>query len=103
MRRIGYETAGEADLAEFVHVPPGARGESGVFGSGEHQVRVALIEYPNPRYVRPHLSDVQERVRVLPSAREAVLAHERWIVHVMAADLATAELTRSRIAEALFW
>lgn len=103
MRRVGFVEAGPEDLAAFVHLPPGAEGQAGVFGEGDRAVRVALIAYPNPRYVAPHLSDVQERVRVLPNPREAAVAHDRFIVHVMAVDRATADEVAGRIAETLGW
>lgn len=103
MRRAGFVEASPADLADFVHVPPGAEGQAGVFGEGERSVRVALIAYPNPRYVAPHLSDVQERARVLPDAREAAVASGRMIVHVMAVDGATAREVADRIAAVLGW
>ena len=103
MRQAGYDRASEASLADFVHVPPGAEGEAGVFGEGERAVRVAMIAYPNPRYVRPHVTDVQERIRVLPNPREAVLHHHRWVVHLMAVDKETADETAERLREVLGW
>ncbi|MFT6395565.1 MAG: hypothetical protein ACJAYU_000307 [Bradymonadia bacterium] len=103
MRQAGFERASEADLADFVHLPPGAEGEAGVFGEGNRAVRIALISYPNPRYVRPHVTDVQERIRVLPNPREAVLHHHRWVVHLMAVDRATADDTAERIRTVLGW
>ena len=103
MRQAGFERASEADLADFVHVPPGAEGEAGVFGEGDRAVRVALIAYPNPRYVRPHVTDVLERIRVLPNPREAVLYHHRWVVHLMAVDRATADETAARLLGVLRW
>ncbi len=103
MRQAGFERASAADLAEFVHLPPGAEGEAGVFGEGERAVRIALIAYPNPRYVRPHVTDVRERIRVLPNPREAVLHHHRWVVHLMAVDRATADEAAERIRNVLAW
>lgn len=103
MRQAGFERASQADLADFVHLPPGAEGEAGVFGEGERAVRIALIAYPNPRYVRPHVTDVQERIRVLPNPREAVLHHHRWVVHLMAVDRATADESARRIQAVLGW
>ncbi len=93
----------EADLAEFVHLPPGAEGTAGAFGGGAAQVRVAVVGYPNPRYAAPHVSDIRERVRVIPSAREAVATHGRWVIHVLAVDRATAEDVRDRLVEFLGW
>lgn len=103
MRRIGYAEASEADLDAFAHLPPGATGDAGTFGSGEATVRVALIAYPNARYVAPHLNDVHERERVLPSPREAAVAHDRWILHVMARDHASARAVADAAADALGW
>jgi hypothetical protein len=103
MRQIGFDDASEADLAEFVHLPPGAEGTAGAFGGGAAQVRVALVGYPNPRYAAPHVSDIRERVRVIPSARESVATHGRWVIHVLAVDRATAEDVRDRLVEVLGW
>ncbi len=103
MRQIGFDDASEADLAEFVHLPPGAEGTAGAFGGGAAQVRVAVVGYPNPRYAAPHVSDIRERVRVIPSAREAVATHGRWVIHVLAVDRATAEDVRDRLVEFLGW
>ena len=103
MRRIGFIEADSADLTEFAHLPPGAEGQAGAFGEGERVVRVASIAYPNPRYVAPHLTDVRERIRVLPNPREAVLAQDRWIIHIMARDLDTANEVRDGLAATLGW
>lgn len=103
MRRIGYAEASEADLDAFAHLPPGATGDAGAFGSGDATVRAALIAYPNARYVAPHLNDVRERERVLPSPREAAVAHDRWIFHVMARDHDTAREVANAAADALGW
>lgn len=103
MRQAGYDRASEANLADFVHVPPGAEGEAGTFGEGQNAVRVALIAYPNPRYVRPHVTDVRERTRVLAEAREAVLFHHRWVVHIVAVDHERVEEAEERIRRVLGW
>lgn len=103
MRQAGYEHASEAALSDFVHVPPGAEGEAGTFGEGANAVRVALIAYPNPRYVRPHVTDVLERARVLEEARETVLSHHRWVVHIVAVDRERADDAAARLARVLGW
>lgn len=103
MRRVGYVEADSADLADFVHLPPGATGQAGAFGHDEETVRVALISYPNSRYARPHFVDVQTRVNVLPNPREAALVNGRYLVHIMARDLDTANRVRDQIAETLQW
>lgn len=103
MRGIGYTDASPASLDEFVHLPPGAEGEAGTFGSGERTVRVALIGYPNRHYARPHVTDVAERNRVLPAPREAIVSNGRWVVHVAAADRESAEAVVERVREALDW
>jgi len=103
MRRAGYTDAADADLAEFVHVPPGAEGEAGSFGDGEGEARVAFVRYPNDRYARPHVTDVAERRRILPELGEAIVAEGRFVAHVRAVDRVTADAVANRIADSLGW
>lgn len=103
MRAIGFADAMPADLADFVHVPPGAEGEAGSFGGSEGEVRVALVRYPNPRYARPHRTDVEERRRVVPDLGEAVAQQGRFVVHVRAAQRSRADQVVAAIVEELGW
>lgn len=103
MRAIGYADAQPSDLAEFVPVPPGATGEAGNFGDGEREVSVALLRYPNPRYARPHVTDVQERRLVLPATGEAVISDGRFVIHIMATNRETADAVASALASELDW
>lgn len=103
MRRVGYTDASEADLAEFVHLPPGADGEAGSFGDGAGEARVAFVRYPNPRYARPHVTDIMERRRLLPELGEAIVSDGRYVAHVRAANRATADAVADRIADSLAW
>ncbi len=103
MRAIGFADAVPADLADFVHVPPGAEGEAGSFGGSDGEVRVALVRYPNPRYARPHRTDVEERRRVVPDLGEAVAQQGRFVVHVRAAQRSRADAVVAAIVEELGW
>lgn len=103
MRDLGYDDPSEAQLAEFVPVPPGATGEAGVFGRGEQTVRVALLRYPNARFAGPHIRDLEERRALLPGGGEAVLARDRFVVHVEALDRAGADALVERLRERLGW
>jgi hypothetical protein len=103
MRRAGYTDASQADLAEFVHLPPGADGEAGSFGDGQGEARVAFVRYANERYARPHVTDVLERRRILPGLGEAVASDGRYVIHVRAVDRVTADAIAARIADSLGW
>ncbi len=103
MRELGYTSAEEIDLAEFVHAPPAAHAEAGSFGNGAQQVRVALVIYPNDRYAAPHFNDVRERLAVVPELGEAVLMHDTAVIHIRAVDRQTALQTRDALASALSW
>ncbi|MCB9506927.1 MAG: hypothetical protein H6698_04345 [Myxococcales bacterium] len=103
MARVGFDPDGAAALDDFVHLPPGATGESGEFRRGTDTVRVALIRYPNPRFAAPHVTDIDERRRVLPHPHEAVASRDRFVVHVVARDLATADAVARDVSVALGW
>jgi hypothetical protein len=103
MRRAGFTPAGEADVAEFVPVPPGATAEAGSFVAGERTVRVVVVAYPNPRYARPHVTDVLERRRLVPSAGDAVLSRGPVVVQVHGATRADADETAAALQRLLEW
>lgn len=103
MTRLGFESDGTAALDDFVHLPPGATGESGEFRRGTDTVRVALIRYPNPRFAAPHVTDIDERRRVLPHPHEAVASYDRFVVHIVARDLETADAVARQASDALGW
>lgn len=103
MRAVGWPEAEPQDLAAYVPVPPASEGQAGQFGSGDQEVGVALIRYPNPRYAQPHVVDVRERLRVAPTLPEAVAMHGRSVLHVRAANRQTAETVLTSIVARLAW
>lgn len=103
MREVGFADARPEDLAQYVPVPPGAVGAAGSFAGPEGEVRVALIRYANPNYVRPHLSDLEERRRVIEQLAEAWANDATTVLHVKAIDRATAERVRDAIVARLGW
>ena len=103
MRSVGFPESASADLADFVPVPPGAEGVAGTFVEGSTEVRVAVILYPNEQYARPHVTDVEQRLRVVPGTPEAVRRSGTMVVHVRAADPARATEVADGVAAQLGW
>ena len=103
MRDLGYDDPSEAQLADFVPVPPGATGEAGVFGRGDETLRVALFRYPNPRFAGPHVRDLEERRALLPDGGEAFVARGPYVIHVEAIDRARADEAAAEIRARLRW
>lgn len=99
MRAEGWPDATAAELLEFVPVPPGAEGHAGIFGREREQVRVALILYANERFARPHVTDVEERRRVVADLPEAVARSGRLVVHVRASSRGDAEALAARLMD----
>jgi hypothetical protein len=103
MRDVGYPDARPDDLARYVPVPPGAIGAAGSFAGVGGEVQVALIRYANANYVRPHLTDLEERRRVVPELAEAWAHDTTAVLHVRAADRATAQRVCDAVSARLGW
>jgi len=103
MRAVGYTDRSEIALDQFVHTPPGATGEAGTFGRGDQTVRVASIAYPNERYARPHVTDIEERMRLLPESGDAVAAHGRFVIQVSASSRERADEVRDAMVQHAGW
>lgn len=103
MRRAGFAGAGEARADEFVPVPPGATAEAGSFDNAERSVRAVLVRYPNPRYARPHVTDVLERRRLLPQSGDAVLSRGPVVIQVQAATREIADGLAVELQRLLEW
>lgn len=103
MRRAGFAGAGEARADEFVPVPPGATAEAGSFDNAERSVRAVLVRYPNPRYARPHVTDVLERRRLLPQSGDAVLSRGAVVIQLQAATREIADGLAVELQRLLEW
>jgi hypothetical protein len=103
MRRAGFGGAGQVRPDEFVPVPPGATAEAGSFDNAERSVRAVLVRYPNPRYARPHVTDVLERRRLLPQSGDAVLSRGAVVIQLQAATRESADALAAELQRLLEW
>jgi hypothetical protein len=104
MRRAGYARQEELAMDAFVPVPPGARAEAGTFGApGGETARVLLVVYANRHFARPHVTDVLERRRLLPSQGDAVLSLDAVVVQIATGDRAAADALADRLQQLLGW
>ena len=87
----------------FAPTPPGAQAQTARFTLEGGAFSVAVFLYPSERFAHPHHMDVRERIRLLPQRGEAVVASGGSLVHLVAADAATARREATRAATALGW
>ena len=102
MRDLGYDDPSEAQLADFVPVPPGATAKRASSAAATRR-SVALFRYPNPRFAGPHVRDLEERRALLPDGGEAFVARGPYVIHVEAIDRARADEAAAEIRARLRW
>ncbi len=103
LRRAGFVPGEEIAVDEFVPVPPGATASAATFGRDAQQARIVAVNYPNPQYARPHVTDVLERRALLPMGGDAVLARGSQVIQLRLLDREQADELAEELRVLLQW
>lgn len=103
LRRAGFEPGDEIEVYEFVPVPPGATASAATFGRGTLEARIVAVNYPNPQYARPHVTDVLERRALLPTGGDAVLARGSQVIQLRLLEREAADALADELRVLLQW
>ena len=103
LTRAGFVAQGELRVDEFVPVPPGATATAATFGRADSTARAVLVQYPNPRYARPHVTDVLERRALMPDSGDAVLARGSTVIQLRMGNRAQADALAEELRVLLQW
>ena len=84
MEEAGFEPVESGDLADYLPLPPAARGQVGQLSSAGETVVVARVSYLSEEFAAPHAALLQERLTLLPGTNERLVHWGPTVIHIKA-------------------
>lgn len=84
MEEAGFELVESGDLADYLPLPPAARGQVGQFSLAGETIVVARVSYLSGEFAAPHAALLRERQTLLPNANERLVHWGPTVIHIKA-------------------
>lgn len=91
MVAAGFVAADSGDLADYLPLPPAARGQVGQFSRAGETIFVARVSYLSEEFAAPHATLVEERLALLTEANERLVHLGPTVIHIKAETAAVAD------------